>query len=134
MSTELALVWQRREPPLPPLGVVARGGVVPGLASATARHLAAGHELKVCHADGWLVVLGDSSHLPWVDGVVYVGLEDGLYVPTLSTCTPPPDVVRRALRPEPGPTREVIVLVGNDVLFSPAPVRVPDVSSLAALR
>lgn len=134
MTTQLALVWRRREPPLPPVGVVARGGVVPALAAATARHLAAGHDLTVCHADGWLVVLGASAHLPWVDGVVYVGWEDGLHVPTTSTCTPPPDVVRRALRPEPGSTREVIVVVGDDVLCSPAPVRAPDVGSLAALR
>lgn len=133
-AEQLALVWQHREPPLQPCGVVARGEVVPSLAAATARYMAAGNDLMVCHADGWLVVLGDSNCLPWVDGVVYVGLEDGLHMSTTSRCSPPAGVVRRALRPEPGPVREVIVLLGRDVLFAPAPARPATAEMLAALR
>lgn len=135
MSTgPLGLDWHVREPPLSPCGVVARDDVVPSLAAAAARYLSAGKDLKVCHGDGWLVVLGDSSWLPWVDGVVYVGLEDGLHLPTTLRCSPPAGVVRRALRPEPGSIREVIVLIGHDVLVGPAPARVADPEMLVELQ
>ncbi|WP_332645023.1 bpX5 domain-containing protein [Aeromicrobium sp.] len=135
MSAEpLGLDWHVREPPLSPCGVVARGEVVPLLAAAAARYVSAGNDLKVCHGDGWLVVLGDSNCLPWVDGVVYVGLEDGLHLPTTLRCSPPAGVVRRAVRPEPGPIREVIVLIGHDVLVGPAPARVADLQMLVELQ
>jgi len=82
----VAVSWRPREPPLRPLAVVAVGAP----ARALARRLLSreGEELArlrgAATADA-LCVLGPEEHLPWADGVVYLGRDPAapaLLVPT----------------------------------------------------
>ncbi len=76
----LTLEWQEREPPLAVAGAMARGAVAAQLARAL---FVDDERRKKCVAVGVgdaLVVLSDD--LPWVDGMVWLGLEDGLLMPT----------------------------------------------------
>jgi hypothetical protein len=70
----LEVKWTRREPPLAPAAVTARGAVARVLAARLARlddeRLA---RLFGVAAEDLLVIAGED--LPWVDGVSYVGVD-----------------------------------------------------------
>jgi hypothetical protein len=51
-------------------------------------------------APGFLVILGEADHLPWVDGVVYLGHDSqsvSLLLPTNLEPSVPPALLERAL-------------------------------------
>jgi hypothetical protein len=90
----IAVTWSEREPPLAPSGVVARAAAAVKLAR---RLIADGDRgtLRGVAGERLLAVFG--SPLPWVDGVTYVGLEAGLYMPTTLRPNAPSRLVARAL-------------------------------------
>jgi hypothetical protein len=124
-ATAVSVVWNRREPPLQPTAVVARGDAVPALAAATAQRLSAGVELKVCMQAGWLLVLGQEADLPWADDVCYLGWDSGVLVPTTHVCQPSADLVRRGLASRLPDADSLVVLLGVDVLVTRLPTRPP---------
>ncbi|WP_426755619.1 hypothetical protein [Myxococcus sp. Y35] len=70
--------WSPRPHPLEPLAVAGEGRV----ATALARRLLAEADERLATWEGVagpgvLVLLGASASLPWVDGAVYLGREDG---------------------------------------------------------
>lgn len=95
MSARVALAFAPRAAPLVPRGVVAFGDVAKALAERLLAYpdeaLAA---LSGVHGDGAIVLLGDEDALPFVDGVVYVGREDGIASVLLSTTHAPNVAVR----------------------------------------
>ncbi|MFD9686051.1 hypothetical protein ACFY2K_17560 [Kitasatospora sp. NPDC001309] len=122
--TGVPLRWERREPPLEPVAVLALGAAVPALASATRARLTAGHRLAVA-ADGTaLLVLGEAPDLPWADGARYLGEDDGVLVPTTARPQPGAALWRVALGAADG---QLCVLVPGHALVGdrPAPVRDP---------
>ena len=131
-AAPVPLTWRRRDPPLSPSAVVARGDAVAGLAAATAKRVVAGAELRVSASEGWLLVLGEPADLPWAEGVSYLGWDEGLLLPTTRACHPPADLVRAALLPQLPTDGGLVVLLGGDVLVSAVPARVADPAQLVA--
>ncbi|MDQ2836081.1 MAG: hypothetical protein M3Y42_01075 [Actinomycetota bacterium] len=122
--TGLELSWSPRAEPLPAAAVVATGAT----AIELGRVVAAGpaDQLTAAGGDGWLLVLGPGSELPWVDGARYLGWQTGLLLPTTLTCTPPVSLIRTVL-----PDAPLRVLLPEALLLSELPRRPVDVGRLA---
>lgn len=93
--SDIELRWQPRPVPL-----VARAAV--GLGEVGDRLLRAigARRLEVVRFAGALVVLGPEPELPWVDQVLYLGIDPrapGLLLPTHRAPTVPIDLLARAL-------------------------------------
>ncbi|MFF2078328.1 hypothetical protein ACFVXG_26675 [Kitasatospora sp. NPDC058162] len=128
--TGAPLRWERREPPLEPVAVLALGDAVPALAAATRSRLAAGHRLAVA-ADGTaLLVLGEARDLPWADGARYLGVDGGVLVPTTARPLPAAALWRAALGAADG---QVCVLVPGHALVGDRPVTGCDPAGLDSL-
>ena len=70
----IPIAFRPRARPLAPAAVAARGPAATAMATRlSARDDAALGRLSGVHAPGLLVVIGDPSELPWVDGVIYLG-------------------------------------------------------------
>ena len=101
-QARIPIGWTPRHPPLPARAVVASGAA----AKALGRRVAeldddAMRPLAAVAGDDVFVVLGDSSALPWVDGVTYLGRDDGapdLLLPTAVAPTVPAAVLAAAVR------------------------------------
>ncbi|PWK74827.1 hypothetical protein BCL76_101561 [Streptomyces sp. CG 926] len=127
------LRWERREPPLPAVAVLAVGDAVPGLAAATLERIRAGARLGVLADDGpslpaadrALLVLGAEADLPWADGARYLGRDAGLLVPTTARPEPAAALWRRAVGAAEG---RLCVLVPGRALIAdpPTPLTSPD--------
>lgn len=95
------ITWRLRATPLAPAGVAATGAVAVALGR---RLLDASDEALSALLDvagrGVLVVLGESDALPWVDGVVYLGMDSrarSLLLPTTLEPAEPLELVERAI-------------------------------------
>lgn len=75
----MKLEWWPRELPLPVEGCWVQGKAAEALRHRLLRRSVAG--LRVASAAGGLIVIG--AEPPWVDGAVFLGREQGLYLPTL---------------------------------------------------
>jgi hypothetical protein len=101
-DTRIAIHWAPRHTPLVARAVIASGAA----AKALGRRLAeladdALHALAAVAGDDLLVVLGDGSALPWIDGVTYLGRDDAapnLLLPTALAPTVPAFVLEAAIR------------------------------------
>ena len=102
MNDELVpIAWRPRSAPLEPVGMAARGEA----ARALARRLLARSDEDLARLTGvagqdLVVVLGDSSLLPWVEGAAYLGRDaraPSLLLPTNREPTVPLPLVERAL-------------------------------------
>ncbi len=96
------VTWSDREPPLPACAVAARGDVARRLAS----HLleldqSAMGRLSGVAGKNSIVLLGDETNLPWVDGALYLGrdpLAPSLLLPTrIEPAVPAANLLERAL-------------------------------------
>jgi hypothetical protein len=76
----ITLEWQEREPPLAVAGALARGTVAAALAKALFLDDARRQKCVAIGAGDALVVVGDD--LPWVPDVIWLGLDEGLLMPT----------------------------------------------------
>jgi len=78
-SASLSVItWSPRSVPLEPVAVVARGEVARGLAQRLLQELdgernEAPPTLSGAVSGDILILIGDSEHLPWMDGVHYLG-------------------------------------------------------------
>ena len=90
--------WTRRDEPLIPAAVVGLGRRVPLLAEAAARRQRSGADLRASTAQDCLLVVGPAEHLPWADGVTYLGWEAGILLSTTDRPVVHPDLVAQALR------------------------------------
>jgi hypothetical protein len=101
MQVDIPIVWLPRVEPLPPAAVAAVGAVAHALArrmlDESDEALAA---LRGVAGPGLLVVVGDAEALPWVDGVVYLGVDSrakDMLMPTTAAPAIPVELVGRAL-------------------------------------
>lgn len=101
--SESAVSWSDREPPLVPCAVVAGKDA----ARRLAERLLAMDDTALARLSGvasqtHLVVLGEESDLPWVDGVSYLGQDPrapSLLLPTqIEPVVPAANLFERALR------------------------------------
>jgi MoxR-vWA-beta-propeller ternary system domain bpX5 len=102
------LTWDQREPPLTPAAILAQGDVATRLAQRILDFTddTRTDELRAAHNDSSLLIVGPEASLPWVEGVTYLGWDDGLLVPTTLRPNPPAYLVMRALdRINPTPPR-----------------------------
>jgi hypothetical protein len=94
--------WKPRDTPLPVRAVVASGFE----AKVLGRKLATLDDdvlrgLAAVAGDDVLVVLGDETALPWIDGVLYLGRDESapnLLLPTALAPTLPPALLEAAIR------------------------------------
>jgi len=98
----IRLDWAPRTTPLIARGVAAAGAVARVLAHKLAAldDAALGALVAVANAEV-IVVLGEASALPWVDGVSYLGRDDAapdLLLPTAALPSVPPAVLQAAIR------------------------------------
>lgn len=95
------LRWRERAAPLPPRAAVGLGPVAAALLGRLRR--ATPDELRGVEgaaSEGALVVLGEASLLPWVDGVVYLGRDPrapSLLLPTAQEPTLHPALLEGAV-------------------------------------
>jgi hypothetical protein len=116
MKKHVVTLVPRTAPPLAIGGVMARGDVVAPLC----RRLLQEEDVTLVMLDGvrvidpaLIIVLGPSTHLPWVDGVTYLGAAaPGLWIPTHLELNAPAALVRDAL------AREVPVVLLPDLRVS----------------
>ncbi|TCO62076.1 hypothetical protein [Actinocrispum wychmicini] len=104
------ITWTRREPPLRPVAVAGTDS----LYDAARKRLADGVAIRAAVGDGWTLILGDD--LPWADGAVYLGWEDGLLVPTLLRPSVPSSFLKAALP-------DALAVLPGRVLTGAMPVR-----------
>jgi hypothetical protein len=100
--------WETAEPPLSPVAVAGHGTVGTQLAE---RAKASPHWESIRFSD-WCVVIGDE--LPWIDGVIYLGLLPGttdVLIPVHHRPQLHPDLVARAGASIAGDTRGRIALI-----------------------
>lgn len=102
MTAAIPIRWSARAVPLTPTAVVACGPVAARLAD---RLLTFADDLLLrlrgVAGRDLIVLTGESSDLPWLDGVDYLGrdpLAPGLYIPTTLEPTPSVVLLERALR------------------------------------
>ena len=133
MTVPLQLGWKRREPPLPASAVVAAGAAVAALGVAAAARVDAGTELRGAVGGDWLLILGAEADLPWAEGVVYVGWDGGILVPTNAQTVPGADIVAPAVLKRVPPGCDLAVLLRDGVLASPRPARCLDSRELARI-
>jgi hypothetical protein len=105
------ITWARREPPLAAVAVAGTGN----LREATKTRLAGGAMLRAAVSDDWILVLGED--LPWAEGAIYLGRDEGLLVPTTLRPSLPAGILRAALGPG-----TLAVLPGH-ILTGTMPVR-----------
>ncbi len=75
----MKLEWLPREQPLPVEGCWVEGAAAESLGKRLRDGPAAG--LRVALGEGRLVVLG--AEPPWIEGAIFLGRDQGLYLPTL---------------------------------------------------
>jgi hypothetical protein len=121
-----ALGWRARADPLPAAAATAAPAAVPALLAATAERLRAGAGLRVARDGTGCLVLGEADQLPWCPGVVYLGWEGGVLVPTTRTPTPAADLLVAALRPRLPSDCDLVAVLPWGVLATRRPVRAPD--------
>lgn len=93
--------WRPTAAALPPRAVVACGAVTARMQARLAALPSAERErLQLVAAPGWLVVLGATDDLPWVDGVGYAAPSPqapALWLPTHAEPALSHDLIARAL-------------------------------------
>ncbi|MFJ9846545.1 hypothetical protein ACIRYZ_40155 [Kitasatospora sp. NPDC101155] len=125
--TGVPLRWERREPPLEAVAVLALGSAVPALAAATRSRMRAGGRLAVAADENALLVLGEAADLPWADGARYLGPDSGVLVPTTARPQPSASLWRAAL----GATEtQLCVLVPGHALVTDPPAPGCDLAGL----
>lgn len=102
MTAAIRITWSPRAIPLAPVAVVASGPLAARLAD---RLLTFADDvllrLRGVAGRDLVVLTGESSDLPWLDGVDYLGrdpLAPGLYIPTTLEPAPAAPLLERALR------------------------------------
>lgn len=93
--------WIARETPLAIEGAIATGDAAARFAT---RLLALDDDglarLRGVASSDLIAILGAPDDLPWIDGIVYLGRDEGapqLYLPTTRATTLPPALVARAI-------------------------------------
>ncbi|MEU8424769.1 hypothetical protein AB0C15_28250 [Micromonospora sp. NPDC048835] len=132
-APHLSLQWRGRDTPLPAAAVAASGAVVAELRADALMRVTAGAHLRACagREQGWLIVLGDRAELPWADGAIYLGWDDGVLVPTLAQPWPCADLLREPLRHLTNQQTGLIALLPGLVLAGPLPREPLDPARLA---
>jgi hypothetical protein len=124
----IAWDWVRRYPPLEPSAVAGREAVRDQLAGRVAGDPDP-QRLRATGSSDWLLLLGKTEDLPWVEGARYLGWDHGILVPTTHCPAVPMDLLARVLRRR--YRAELIVLLPGEILTSTMPVHPVDVNLLA---
>jgi hypothetical protein len=100
LTAPLRLNWRPRETPLTAVGAAATDAASERLARRLLRHPQSLADCRLVAGGGILIVLAPFEHLPWVEGVVYLGRDDrapSLLLPTNLAPDAPLPLVEQAL-------------------------------------
>ena len=101
-DARIPVQWTPRDAPLEARAVAASGAAAKALGRRLAElDDAALRSLAAVAGNDAIVVLGETSALPWADGVVYLGRDESapdLLLPTALAPTIPPAVLEAAIR------------------------------------
>ncbi|MBS2553211.1 hypothetical protein KGQ19_40800 [Catenulispora sp. NL8] len=106
--------WHRREPALPAVAVLGIGPVAAALTEAAHALLADGAKLHLVADPEYLVVLGEETALPWVDGARYLGWDGNALTLTTHRVLPAADLWREAALTAAGADAASLVIVLPD--------------------
>ncbi|MBS2540117.1 hypothetical protein KGQ20_46005, partial [Catenulispora sp. NF23] len=106
--------WHRREPALPAVAVLGIGPVAAALTEAAHALLADGAKLHLVADPEYLVVLGEETALPWVDGARYLGWDGSALTLTTHRVLPAADLWREAALTAAGADAASLVIVLPD--------------------
>jgi hypothetical protein len=122
VDRKFEIMWEPRDVPLLPIAAAARGEAALGLA----RRLLHESDQDLARLEGvagrhLILVQGDSSLLPWVNGIEYLGTDAGapaMLLPTNYRPVLPSSLLARAfeIKPEAGGS---IALLANPLLLVP---------------
>jgi hypothetical protein len=96
----IEVVWRPRLIPLAPVGAVAQGSAASKLAHRLLQTPDELPKFKGVSAPGLLVILGEETLLPWVDGVSYLGRDSqspSLFLPTNLVPSVPLSLLERSI-------------------------------------
>ncbi|MBX9667756.1 MAG: hypothetical protein K2X93_09070 [Candidatus Obscuribacterales bacterium] len=135
ISQTVDLSWGFRDLPLIPQAVVAVGS---GLSRALVKKLLKREQnelrkLQCVAGKELLLVLGDESNLPWLDGVVYLGQErnSSVYIPTVLQPSQSIALLERALlAANAGLKPPLVVLPSVSIVLSLSKPFIPDQETL----
>ena len=129
--------WQRREPPLPAVAVLAVGAVAPVLADAVGRRVADGVGLRAVadpECPEYLLILGEEAELPRVEGARYLGWEGSALTLTTHRVLPSAELWRdAALAAEHADPAALVIVLPEQVLIAAAAIGEADPALLAEL-
>lgn len=109
--TDTVESWHRREPALPAVAVLGLGPVAAALAEAAHGLVAEGAVLRLVTDPEYVVVLGEESTLPWVDGARYLGWDGSALTLTTHRVLPAADLWREAALAAAGADPDSLVIV-----------------------
>ncbi|MDZ4834303.1 MAG: hypothetical protein SGJ27_11050 [Candidatus Melainabacteria bacterium] len=138
MSSSVDVIWSPREYPLAPQAVASCSAA---LARALTAKLLKKEESELrkllCVAGKEvLLVIGEESDLPWLDGVVYIGQERNstIYIPTIWQASAPLPLLERALlAANPSLMPPIAVLPFSSLIVSLAKPFIPDRQTLQSI-
>jgi len=121
------IAWHLRSEPLAPVGVAGSGEVARRLGEAALRRDdAALASLRAVAGDGLLVILGQESALPWVDGALYLGNDPrapSLLLSTLRAPSVPLELFQTAAQRKLGGADAIAVIAEHGLLVPLASAR-----------
>lgn len=114
------VAWRSLEPPRTATAVIAQAAGAAGLASATARRVRGGAQLRAAASMDILLVLGSTDDLPWAPDIMYLGRDGQVLVPTVLTPDVPIDLLAQAARetfPAGTAASQLALLPGRAIAF-----------------
>ncbi|MEZ5378289.1 MAG: hypothetical protein R2733_17430 [Acidimicrobiales bacterium] len=125
--------WGPREPPLGVVGIMVEGASRALYAALLADRVDAFEDLRVVVGERYLIALSDSDALPWFEGAIWLGMDDGLLCPTTLAPDLPARLVRRAVCRGQKSAAVVVATPSMAALASP-PARSPSAAMLRGLE
>jgi len=131
----IELSWTARDLPLPARAVAAWGDAAKVLGERIAARDAAGLVgLSAVAGNRVLIVIGDETALPWIDGAFYLGRDDGapeLLLPTALAPSVPAPVLEAAIKRVATKGAPIAVLPASGMLVPCGAARAIDRAILA---
>ena len=130
--------WQARSDPLPPSGLLARGGAARTLLARCARlESERKARLRGVFDRELMIVFGESADLPWTNGGIYLGASldfPGIYWPTVQAALPREELLAHAFLRADSPLKPPLAILPDppEVILIRDPRPLPEDGTIPA--